>query len=536
MFNMDDIIYLESDSEITEAIDKLKESTKQTIKIVVPARSSLLQSAVNVKLLKKTADTSQKKLVLITNDKTAKAIAGMVGLPVATSLKAEPKIPEIDKDPVDNQPDIIEQPKDTEHTSKPSDFNDQPKRSESNNFAKKELSDKPKKHKQKKEKVPSYSKLQKRIFLAIGIFIGFILLVVAAMFLPNAKVIIFAKAEKSDINFSFNLDSSISKSDYEKSNIAAKKIEINKDVNANFTATGKKNVGTKATGKISVQNCDDTNTHNLPAGSTVSSSSKKFTTNETITIKAGTAGGGVVTCSSATDVNITATEVGDNYNLSGASFSLSGFSALYKATGSTSGGTSKEIIVVSQEDVDNAKKQMIEKSANSAKDELMKKESKDNKVFVETFNSEINNFKSSPEVGNEASNGTVSATVKYSMLSATTDDLDKIFVNQAEEDIEDDQQVYESGYKDAIYKLIKMSDNGSQAQIKVNAVSHIGSKIEKDDIAKKVAGKPKKQVEDIVKENIKDIKNVQTEALPFLPNMPMLPKNIRIEIKVDTSQ
>jgi hypothetical protein len=532
---MDDILYLESDSEITEAIDKLKESGKETVKLVVPARSSLLQSAVNVKLLKKTADNAKKNLVLITNDKTAKAIAGTVGIAVAASLKAEPKIPEVESEPVDSQPDIIEQPKGvaSEDSQKPSDFEGEQIKPNRSQYNSQSVASK-KKHKPKKEKVPSYSKLQKRIFIALAIIFGFVSLILGLMFLTNAKVIIFADGQKKEISPTFSLDSSISKSDFDKQAIAAKKVEINKDVSMNFTATGKKNVGTKATGKISIQNCDDTNTHNLASGSVVSSSGKKFTTNEAVTIKAGSAGGGVVSCSTAVEVGISASEAGDSYNLNGASFSLAGFSALYKATGSTSGGTSKEISVVSQADVDNAKKQMLEQNNAAAKDELTKKDSKNTKVFQETFNSEMNNFKSNPEVGSEASNASVSATINYSMLSASNDDLDKLFSQEASKDIENTQQIYSSGYENASYKLIKLSPGGSSAQMKANTNAYIGSKVDSADLSKKVAGKPKKQVEDIVRQNISDIKNVQVEALPFWPNMPMLSNNIKIEIKVST--
>ena len=47
------VLYLDADTEITEAIEKLKKSSEDEVRIVVPSRSGLLQSQVNVKLLKK---------------------------------------------------------------------------------------------------------------------------------------------------------------------------------------------------------------------------------------------------------------------------------------------------------------------------------------------------------------------------------------------------------------------------------------------------------------------------------------------------
>ena len=58
------VLYLDADTEITEAIEQLKEAKDQEVRLVVPSRSALLQSSVNVKLLKKAAQDSKKDLVL----------------------------------------------------------------------------------------------------------------------------------------------------------------------------------------------------------------------------------------------------------------------------------------------------------------------------------------------------------------------------------------------------------------------------------------------------------------------------------------
>jgi hypothetical protein len=46
-------LYLEADEDITSAIDKLHKTVGDTVQIVVPKRSTLLQSIINLKLLKK---------------------------------------------------------------------------------------------------------------------------------------------------------------------------------------------------------------------------------------------------------------------------------------------------------------------------------------------------------------------------------------------------------------------------------------------------------------------------------------------------
>jgi DNA polymerase IIIc chi subunit len=90
--NQKNIIYLEHDAEITEAIEQLKAAEGDKVRLVVPGRSGLLQSVVNLKLLKKAAQSGDKELILVTSDKTATALAGKLELAVAKNINAAPHI------------------------------------------------------------------------------------------------------------------------------------------------------------------------------------------------------------------------------------------------------------------------------------------------------------------------------------------------------------------------------------------------------------------------------------------------------------
>src|ERR1700751_4470798 len=90
----DDALYLEADEDITSAIDKLTKSTASSVQIVVPKRSTMLQSIINLKLLKKAAENARKELVLVTGDRIATDLASRVGLAVAPSLGAKPVLTE----------------------------------------------------------------------------------------------------------------------------------------------------------------------------------------------------------------------------------------------------------------------------------------------------------------------------------------------------------------------------------------------------------------------------------------------------------
>src|SRR5437879_1154922 len=83
------VLYLEVDEDITSAIDKLTKAESDSVQIVVPKRSTMLQSIINQKLLKKAADDAGKELVLVTGDRIATDLAARVGLAVAASLGAK---------------------------------------------------------------------------------------------------------------------------------------------------------------------------------------------------------------------------------------------------------------------------------------------------------------------------------------------------------------------------------------------------------------------------------------------------------------
>ena len=75
-----DTIYIDVDDEITGIIDKVRSSKHKIVALVLPKRSTVFQSIVNMKLLKRKADSADKNLVLITSETSLLPLAGAVGL------------------------------------------------------------------------------------------------------------------------------------------------------------------------------------------------------------------------------------------------------------------------------------------------------------------------------------------------------------------------------------------------------------------------------------------------------------------------
>jgi hypothetical protein len=73
-------LYIDIDEEITSIVDRVKKAEVSEIIIVAPKNAMLLQSIVNLKLLKKEADRRKKQLLIITQDKIGKKLIEKAGI------------------------------------------------------------------------------------------------------------------------------------------------------------------------------------------------------------------------------------------------------------------------------------------------------------------------------------------------------------------------------------------------------------------------------------------------------------------------
>jgi len=83
---MHQTFYIDIDEEITSIVDRLRKARAQEVIIVVPKRALLIQSIVNLKLLKKEADNFKKQLIIVTQDKLGKLLVEKAGIAVQQKL------------------------------------------------------------------------------------------------------------------------------------------------------------------------------------------------------------------------------------------------------------------------------------------------------------------------------------------------------------------------------------------------------------------------------------------------------------------
>ena len=74
---MHQTFYIDIDEEITSIVERLKKARANEIVMVVPKGALLIQSIVNLKILRKEADEHDIQLMMVTQDKLGKVLIAL---------------------------------------------------------------------------------------------------------------------------------------------------------------------------------------------------------------------------------------------------------------------------------------------------------------------------------------------------------------------------------------------------------------------------------------------------------------------------
>lgn len=529
-------IYIDVDEEITGIIDKVRSSSESIVALVLPKRATQLQSVVNMKLLKRTADQTDKKVVLITSEAKLLPLAGAAGLFVASNLQSRPYVPALpgeapqgpviddeessapdDGKPVDPATPVGEAAGLSSDETDPIEIDNRSPEPEP--AAAKGAGKKGKGAKDKSKKVPNFQKFRWRLFAGIAAGVALLLFVIWAIaFAPKAKITLRTESKEVNVTANFTADLQADSVDTSDKTLPATKKEVKKTESEKVAATGQRDVGTKASGNVSLRNCTD-KAVTIPAGTGVSNGSLTFVTQAAVRLDEGefsspSSGG---QCRSTGDhvgtASVVAQNNGEQYNLSSRAYTIAGFSGVIAQGDQMSGGTTKMVKIVSQTDVDNAKKRITDKQ-NSVVSELKEALEKEGYVgLVDSFSAGNPNLSATPAVNTEASDVVVSGDITYSMTGVKEDDLKKIVEEQAKGDIDTSKQkVLDYGFDEATFELGRKTANTTAVTVKTTIV--VGPEIDQTALKQELAGKKKSDAEELLKSR-PGVTEVKVETSPF---------------------
>lgn len=524
-----DIIYIDVEDDITAIIGKIKASNDKIVALVPPKRIGVLQSAVNLKLLARVAETSHKHLVLITNNPALIGLSAVAKIPVAKNLQSKPEIAEIAALEIDEGEDVIdgaqlpvgELEKTADIIPEADVVAETIETMDIESDIPKQINIAPKMTPKSRVKVPDFSRFRKRLFLG-GLLLPFVIafFVWAIWFAPAAKIIITAKTSSVDISKALKLGGTVA-TDVTKNIIQTISKQSKKDISVDFTATGTKDLGVKATGEIMIRNCDYSTDFTLASGTKFTNSAGQvYVSTTSVSVPGFT--GSASSCTFAGDtagkasVAVQAVASGETYKNAGVAYTIGDSVVAAKNVdalgGAMTGGTTRIATVVTATDIQKAGQALVDLSTDSYKQQLIGQFTNGESVIPESFAVDRAAAVSVPAVGEEAVDG------KAKLTSATTLSITAIAKSELELFLKDvlnkqigtnkNQRIYDDGIDKIALSGYLKTDASSTVNIATSGT--VGPNIDPATIKEEVKGMQYGDIQ-ILLSRIQGVSNVDTK-------------------------
>lgn len=603
---MDAVIYLEADEEITSVIDKLKRSKSPIVGIVAPRNAVLLQSIVNLKLLKKEADKFGKEVSLVTADVVGQNIALRTGLTVYKNIHdTEPITPVLSTKPqdtieMDETSGVVEAA--TQATEPPLGFkvhhykegegeeateeipNKEPNfRSktigelqnstdseaekeadvaqvagsiaesevvvadeEPEEYAKvidskgEEVNEKPQidKAELKRDKAVNVTGGYRRRWwhqkhIVAGMFAGALLagvgIFMASTIYPKVTVRLTVATDSFSKSFTSTVSQDQSGVNTQDLIIPGKLLESTQEKTQKIKATGTKDVGIKATGTITVTNETGTD-HSFESGTAfyAKDSNSIFRGDDSFTVPKATLDAEGNKVNGSIDIDVTANNPGDQYNIDATTYSITGYDKVYGSGVAMTGGETKVVTIVSKDDITKNKTTIAAGLYKLAETDL-KTKSEGSILETKGIKGVISDSSATAKVGDEVLEFDLNVKTKSSALVYDSKDLVALAKSQLEGALTQGKQLI-SDSSEAKTTVSSSKPSSGRMVLKVAALGFIGTIVDENTIKQSLYGKNILEAE----ATLRTLGDVQSVKVSFNPSwwIKKIPKDAkRIEIK-----
>lgn len=623
---MDSVIYLEPDEEITSVVEKLKRSKSPVVGIVAPRNAVLLQSVVNLKLLKRQAVSLKKDIALVTADRIGQNLALRTGLTVYANVHDEepleplkmPKPDHIVEDTIrpaaaanfannfkvhryDEKNDIVDAndklpgekedydedlekpsnfssralneskneskpaPHSTEsiHTPEPtkptpiadhSDEEDEPETAEDHpsvhhteNYTEHHEPAKAENHLEKPvrdAKPESFSPVRTTrsktnklkigllfaSFAAIALLIGYF----ALNSLSKGSVVITVASTPIEQELTFQVSKDKSEVDTVKNLLPGRLVESQQTGTQTVKATGTKNVGEKATGKITLSNGAGFS-QSFEANTAIKSSGGLiFRSNKAFTIPGATASvdknGKAVIAPGTVTIDVTAGTAGEDYNITATNYTISTYVLITGQGTAMTGGATREVTIVSEDDISKATAALTKDLTSKSLTELKKKAG--NAIYLtKAIKTSDPATTTNVEAGEEATEFTLTSKVTSSILVFDQDNLENLIKENLKSKIPEGKSLLTADTDNLDINVVSSDPPAGIMKLSTTAKADIVPNLTETNIKTAVAGKTKADIEAYFQTQ-EDIKNLEINLEPswWTKKMPTSKDKITVQI------
>jgi len=588
-----DVINVSPEDDITDVIGALKSASNKIVAIVPPKPASIFRSAINIRLIVKTAEEAGKIPVLVTTDPALLKFAMNFDLHVADSLTSKPYIPsdasaaedsanpvaeefvsdadevsdvvldEISEDIADDDASStsVDEDESAEESSDKSpaqssseddasdpEDDDPEARIRSKKQSKSKKSDLPSPFAQKFPWVAKHWKLL--VFGGLGLVLLVAFLVWAFAFAPAVDISVSIRTTSNNFSESVTFTREQSAEDATSGKFYLHEEVLTDEPTVTFEATGKKDIGERAKGELSIATYFEYNKseHSLtvPANSKFVYGDYAYLSTESNIIKwdgktlskcensnINEISG--VGCLISIKINIIAAEPGAKYDLAKGKSDWSvpdtvGVASAYNTT-EISGGTTNVVTVVSQEDVDNARQKLSDTmTASEGKKKLLAKISDSMLILEDTFKAENSDSSVNVTVGEQVPEGTTPTATQKATFKVFT--VDKVRIEEyitAKATLANDQKIYAIGNPFVEYFL----ESGDGYTGKLKTTYKVGPKVTEMDVLEKASGRKIGEVQSLLK-SINGVSSVEIKKSYFwVSSVPTDPNKVSVSVTVE---
>jgi len=371
------------------------------------------------------------------------------------------------------------------------------------------------------------------------VLIGFFLIILAIFtelfYFHQASLVIYFPGKKIEkelkINGSFQ-------SPPKNNEILIEKINQEVAEEDSLTTSGKKIVGEKAKGEVTIYNSSFSEKEFKKGTSLTSSSGIEFILDTDVKVASAsqslTAEGNLLTVTGKAKATITASQIGPagnidkNDKLKIDNFALNLFFALPNSP--FSGGSKREIQTVSRDDLEKLKTLVNDKIKRKGIS-LVKNKLTNNQILEKLIKLQTIEEKYSKELGEEAKNLSLAVKDRLTFYTLNKDSLKQLLLKSLAKSTE---PPYELSPESINYSLKEEEEKEEKVILTVAVSAKTIAKVDKKQLFTELVGKNSPQVEKIIKEKFKALgyeMKIKTN-LPFLKSrLPFFGKNIELTIK-----
>ncbi len=563
-------IYLNLEDDLAKIVTQLKREKASELVLVCPKGSYIFSESINLRLLKKKIDMLGKTVSILTMDSKGQAYAREAGFdlkympktksPGALSDIRPARKPSFSSSSQSKAPKVVAKPSNavvpvrtnTNRTSILSNKIAKPSRrigglgtiktktvistapvatvrGPDNLYVSKEFS--ANKVKQKSAK----PKRKATTWLVSLVGLGLIASLVAALFvLPSAKITVYGKSQTIARDVDINLDVKVEQPDSTSLSMPAVPFDENPDTTVTIESTGKKEIGSKAEGQVSIFNLTG-QPINLKASTTVLTiGSKRYLfLDDQNNIRPVTS---ATDERNATIARVIAIEGGESYNapsqtrmeITNEAFGAQPQRLFAKASTQILGGNSRYLSVVSEEDIKNGQQQTKDKLMQIVKDKL----SEQNLILLDNASTlATSEFIPDKPAGTESPTVTVQGRLRITGLAFDETILREILRSRIEASLTSGRKLQPLEQDEISYKVRNMDLANGTLGLSIQYQTQAKLDLDAGSLGDKILGKSKQEASEVLLSN-EAIEKVEILLKPsWQRNTPLFKSKIDIVIQ-----